>query len=141
MGEIAQGHAAAAREALGEFEAVARGVVDIETKKGDSDPSYRVRPEIVLLEARSLVAEQEKDLADAEKLLRQAVTLDEMLPTAFGPPTIDKPTRELLGEFLLRCGRSDEAREEFEKALARTPGRRLAERGFGAASAGVRNSA
>jgi tetratricopeptide (TPR) repeat protein len=137
MGEIAQGHVAAAREALGELETVAREVVDIETKRGDSDPSYRVRPEIVLLEARGLVAEQEKDLAGAEKLLRQAVALEEMLPIAFGPPTIDKPTRELLGEFLLRCGRSDEAREDFAKALARTPGRRLAERGFGAASAGV----
>jgi tetratricopeptide (TPR) repeat protein len=134
MGEIAQGHVAAAREALGEVETAAREVVDIETKRADSDPSYRVRPEIFRLEARGLLAEQESDLAGAEKLLREAVALEQTLPIAFGPPTIDKPTHELLGEFLLRQGRPVDAREEFEKALARTPGRRPAERGFAAAS-------
>ena len=60
--------------------------------------------------------------------------IEEKLPISFGPPTIDKPTHELLGEFLLRHGRKDDAYTEFEKALARTPGRRLAEQGFEAAS-------
>ncbi len=137
MGEIMQGHPAAARQAMGELEAVGQEVADIETKSGGSDPSYRIRPEIFLLEARALLAEQEGDLAGAERLLRQAVGLEEKLPIAFGPPTIDKPTHELLGEFLLRHGRKDEAHAEFEKALARTPGRRLAEQGFEAASAGA----
>lgn len=137
MGEIEQGHVAAARVALGKLEAVAREVVDIETKRGDSDPSYRVRAEVFVLEVRGLLGEQDKDLAGAEKLLREAVALEETLPIAFGPPAIDKPTHELLGEFLLRHERADEAQEEFKKALAHTPGRRLAERGFGAASAGV----
>ncbi len=135
MTEIMQRHGAAAREALAELEAVGREVADIETKRGASDPSYRVRPEIFLLEARGLLAEQEGDLAGAERLLRQAVDLEEKLPMAFGPPTIDKPTHELLGEFLLRRGRKDEAHAEFEKALASTPGRRLAEQGFESTSA------
>ncbi|HEY2676354.1 MAG TPA: hypothetical protein VGI65_05245 [Steroidobacteraceae bacterium] len=121
MGEIAQGHTAAAHEALHDLEGVGREV---------TDPTYRVRPQILLLEARGLMAESEKDLAGAEALLRQAVTLDETLPIAFGPPTIDKPTHELLGEFLLRHGRKNEAHEEFEKALALTPGRRAAELGL-----------
>ncbi len=137
MGEIEQGHVAAARAALSELEAAAREVVDIETKGSDSDPSYRVRAEIFVLEVRGLLAEQKKDLAGAEKLLREAVALEETLPIAFGPPAIDKPTHELLGELLFRHGRADEAQKEFAKALARTPGRRLAERGFGAASAGA----
>jgi tetratricopeptide (TPR) repeat protein len=130
MSEIMQGHRAAARQALGELESVGREVADIETKRGAPDPSYRVRPEIFLLEAQALLAEQEGDLAGGERLLRQAVGLEEKLPIAFGPPTIDKPTHELLGEFLLRRGRKDEAHAEFEKALARTPGRRLAAQGF-----------
>jgi tetratricopeptide (TPR) repeat protein len=137
MGEIMQRHPAAARQALGELEVVGQEVADIETKRGGSDPSYRVRPEIFLLEARALLAEQEGDLAGAERLLRQAVGLEEKLPIAFGPPTIDKPTHELLGEFLLRHGRKDEAHAEFERALALTPGRRLAEQGFEASSAGA----
>lgn len=125
LGEIAQKHSDAARQALADLETVAREVKDIETKRGDADPTYRVRPDILLLEARGLKAEQDNDLAGAEKLLREAISMEETLPIAFGPPTIDKPSRELMGEFLLRRGRQKEARAEFEKALARTPGRRL----------------
>ena len=136
LGEIMQGRRDAARQALAELAAVGHEVADIKTKSNDPDPSYRVRPEIFLLEARALLAEQEGDFAGAEKLLRQAVGLEEKLPIAFGPPTIDKPTHELLGEFLLRRGRKDEAHGEFEKALALTPGRRLAEQGLNTTSAG-----
>lgn len=134
MSEIMQRHSAPARLALAELEVIGREVIEIETKRGDSDPSYRVRPEILLLEARGLLAELEGDLAGAERLLRQAIGLEEKLPIAFGPPIIDKPTHELLGEFLLRRNRKDEARSEFAKALARTPGRRLARQGFEASS-------
>lgn len=136
LGEVARGRAAEAQQALGELETIGREVADIETKRANPDPSYRVRPAIFLLEAQALLAEREGKLAAAEKLLGQAVGLEETLPIAFGPPTIDKPTHELLGEFLLRHGRKDEARAEFEKALARTPGRSLAAQGFSAASAG-----
>jgi tetratricopeptide (TPR) repeat protein len=133
LGELARGRTAEARQALSELEAVGREVSDSETKSANPDPSYRLRPGVLLLEARALLAEHEGDLPGAEKLLRQAVTLEETLPIDFGPPTIDKPTHELLGEFLLRRGRKDEARAEFEKALGRTPGRRLAMQGSAAA--------
>lgn len=136
MGEIMQGHREAARQALTELEAVGREVAEIKKKSADPDPSYRVRPEILLLEIRGLLAEQEGDLAGAERLMLQAVALEDKLPIAFGPPTIDKPSHELLAEFLLRRGRKDEARTEFAKAVARTPGRRLTEQGFAATSAG-----
>jgi tetratricopeptide (TPR) repeat protein len=130
MSEIMQRHGPAAREALVVLTNVAREVIDIETKRGDPDLTYRVRPEIFLLEARGLLAEMDGDFAGAEKLLRQAAGLEEKLPIAFGPPTIDKPTHELLGEFLVRRGRKEEAHSEFERALASTPGRRLAEQGL-----------
>jgi tetratricopeptide (TPR) repeat protein len=136
LGEIMQGHREAARQALAELETVGREVADIKTKSGDPDPSYRVRPEIILLEARALLAEQEGDFAGAERLMIQASGLEDKLPVAFGPPTIDKPSHELLGEFLLRRNRKDEAHAEFEKAVARTPGRRLIEQGLVATSAG-----
>ncbi|HEV8137258.1 MAG TPA: hypothetical protein VGP85_21455 [Pyrinomonadaceae bacterium] len=125
MNQVLQKNVVAARQSLTELEATAREAKDVLTKASDSDPTYRVRPDIVLLEARALIAEQDNGLAGAEKLLRQAVALEETLPIAFGPPTIDKPTYELLGEFLLRRGRKDESRAAFQRALARTPGRRL----------------
>jgi len=109
MGEIVQGRRDAARQALAELEVVGHQVADIKTKSADPDPSYRVRPEIFLLEVRALLAEQEGDFAGAERLMLQAVSLEDRLPIAFGPPTIDKPSHELLGEFLLRRGRKDEA--------------------------------
>jgi predicted Zn-dependent protease len=133
--EIALGRAAEARQALGELEAAGREVAEIETKQANPDPSYRIRPAILLLEARALLLEHVGDLAGSERSLREAVDLEEKLPIAFGPPTIDKPTHELLGEFLLRHNRKAEARSEFRKALARTPGRRLAQVGFAAAGA------
>ena len=134
--EIAQGHTAAAHDALVELKSVSHSVVGLETKRGDPDPTYRVRPEILLDEAQGLMAEQENHLAAAEQLLRAAVALEAALPIAFGPPTIDQPPQELLGAFLLRHGRRTEARAEFEKALAAAPGRRLAEKGLEAASNG-----
>ena len=133
LGETARGRTAEARQALSELEALGRKIAESETKLANPDPSYRLRPGVLLLEARALLAEHEGDLPGAEKLLRQAVTVEETLPIDFGPPTIDKPTHELLGEFLLRRGRKGEARAEFEKALARTPGRRLATQGSAAA--------
>lgn len=130
LGEIMQGHRDVARQALAELESVGHEVTAIKIKSADPDPSYRVRPEIFLFEARALLAEQDGDFAGAERLLLQAVGLEDKLPIAFGPPTIDKPSHELLGEFLLRRARKDEAHVEFEKAVARTPGRRLTEQGF-----------
>ncbi len=129
LGEIAGGEVPAARQALTELEAAARAVSDIETKNANPDPTYRLRPDIFLLQAKGLLAEKEGDLAAAERFLLEAVAIEEKLPVAFGPPTIDKPTHELLAEFLLRRDRKEEAQAEFEKAIARTPGRRLAVQG------------
>lgn len=140
LSEITQGRREAARQALVELETVGREVTEIKIKSGDPDPSYRVRPEIFLLQARALLAEQEQDFAAAERLMVQAVALEDKLPIAFGPPTIDKPSHELLGEFLVRRGRKEEARTAFEKAVARTPGRRLSEQGLAATVASLGNA-
>ncbi len=134
LNEIRQGHRAEAVAALADLESVGQQIVDIEKKKDDPDPSYRVRPEITRLEAKAMLAEFDGDLTEAEHLLNQAVALEETLPIAFGPPVIDKPTHELLGEFLLQRGRKSEAKDAFKKAVARTPGRRLAVQGLAASS-------
>jgi len=134
LDEIRQGHRDEAALALKELNAAATQLIDFEAKGSDPDPSYRTRPEIIRLEAQGLLAEFDKDFAGAETLLSKAVGLEEKLPTAFGPPMIDKPTHELFGEFLLRRGRNTEARKQFEKAIAQTPGRRLAEQSLKASA-------
>lgn len=132
--ELRQGRRAEAAQALTDLEPAAKAVVDLETKAADPDPTFRVRPQILLLEARALLAELDGDQGKAEAGLIQAVELEEKLPMAFGPPMIDKPTHELYGEFLLRRGRKQDAIVEYKKALARTPGRRLTERGLAESS-------
>jgi len=59
-------------------------------------------------------------------VLRAAATTEENLPFEFGPPFIEKPSYELMGEVLLRMNNAKDARAAFEKALARTPGRTTA---------------
>jgi len=135
LAAISGGEPGETRLAMADLETVGREVVAIEVAKNDPDPTYRVRPEIFRLEAEGLLAERRSDFTGAEKLLRQAVALEDSLPVAFGPPTIDLPSRELLAAFLLRRGRQTEARAEFERALALAPGRRPALQGLAAATA------
>jgi tetratricopeptide (TPR) repeat protein len=135
--QIALDRKAEARNAVDRLEAISREVIELATRQARPDPTDRVRPEIVLLEARGLLAELEGDVPGAEKLLRQAIALEETIPIAFGPPTVDKPSHELLGQFLLRHGEAGAAHAEFEKALARTPGRRLARKGLEVSSIGL----
>lgn len=122
--------ATVASRAMAALESVAQEVTDIETKRADPDPTYRVRPAILTIQAQGLLAELKGDVVGAERHLQDALEREESLPIAFGPPTIDKPSHELLGEFYLRHGRPAEARTAFTRALTRTPGRRLAAQGM-----------
>ena len=63
-------------------------------------------------------------------ILRAAATAEDALPFEFGPPRIVKPTHELLGEELLKAGRTAEAHAAFTRASERTPGRSLVTRGL-----------
>jgi len=45
------------------------------------------------------------------------------MPVEFGPPFIDKPAGELLGDVLLALGQKAEAKMAYESALERAPNR------------------
>lgn len=53
--------AAGARQALQRLQVAAREVVAFETRRGDSDPTYRVRPGIFVLQIQGLLAESRCD--------------------------------------------------------------------------------
>ena len=55
--------------------------------------------------------------------LQEIAIAEEKLPIEFGPPAVDKPSHELLGEALLAANRPREALAAFEKSLARAPER------------------
>jgi tetratricopeptide (TPR) repeat protein len=61
----------------------------------------------------------------AVQLMEAATEEEESMSLEFGPPIPVKPSHELFGEILLELNRPQEAREHFELALARAPGRVL----------------
>lgn len=71
------------------------------------------------LRAMLMLADGRRD--EAVALLIASAELEEGIPFEFGPPFIDKPTRELLGEVLLELDRPAEARPAFEAALRQAP--------------------
>jgi tetratricopeptide (TPR) repeat protein len=80
---------------------------------------------ILARELAALLLFDEGNAEEALTLLKEAATTEEGLPFAFGPPTVVKPSHELLGEMLMAVGRPAEAQKEFDKALQRAPRRTL----------------
>jgi tetratricopeptide (TPR) repeat protein len=93
--------------------------------------------DILQMELEALLHARRDEIAAAIELAREAAEREASMPFEFGPPHIDKPTYELLGELLLEAGRAEEAQEAFEAALARTPGRVAALEGLAAAQAEI----
>jgi tetratricopeptide (TPR) repeat protein len=85
--------------------------------------SYAGRAAILQQELQAMIAAAEGRRDEAIALLRKAAEAESAMPFEYGPPFIDKPTEELLGEVLLEAQRPKDAREAFERALVRTPQR------------------
>jgi tetratricopeptide (TPR) repeat protein len=99
------------------------------------DPGALGRVRILHDEIVALLKHKSGATADAIALLRSAAALEDTLPFEFGPPFIDKPAYELLGELLLEANQPKDARAAFEKALSRTPERTQALTGLMKAAA------
>ncbi|HSU81839.1 MAG TPA: hypothetical protein VLR69_05425 [Thermoanaerobaculia bacterium] len=92
-------------------------------KERKTNPIDRQRAEIAVrqIEALEKIREGKKDEGIA--ILRQAAEAESAMALEFGPPAIEKPTAELLGDELLALGRAAEAEQAYRSALARAPGR------------------
>jgi tetratricopeptide (TPR) repeat protein len=86
------------------------------------DPSRRV-PEIQKAQIEALILSAEGHNDQAIPAMQQAVAAGKDLPYAFGPPSPEKPSDELLGELLLKANKAPQAREAFEASLKRAPRR------------------
>ena len=76
-------------------------------------------------ELQALILFAEGRTAEALALLAEATTAEEARPLEYGPPSVVKPSHELMGEMLLALDRPAEARVQFTKALERAPRRTL----------------
>lgn len=68
------------------------------------------------------------------QVLRKAAEAETALPPPFGPPVLQKPSYELLGDELLTMGRKEDAAAAYKRALSAAPNRRLSTLGLQAAS-------
>jgi tetratricopeptide (TPR) repeat protein len=75
------------------------------------------------LQLAALSQVEEKNFSKAGDLMEQAIALENTLPPPSGPPVLIKPSHERYGEILLRAGRHNEARRQFEQALFWHPNR------------------
>jgi predicted Zn-dependent protease len=87
------------------------------------NPAMTGRIGILEQQLGGLIELAEGRTAKAIETLRAAADAEGKLPFDFGPPMIEKPSHELLGEALLSTGNAKDAREAFEQALARAPER------------------
>jgi len=80
--------------------------------------------DIQIMQIESLLLIENGEHEEGLALIEKAVIAESELPVSFGPPTIVKPSYELLGDVLTELGRNNEAIDAYEKQLERTPERR-----------------
>jgi tetratricopeptide (TPR) repeat protein len=89
-----------------------------------------VESKIRQTQLRALRASLENDKALAEKYFLESIELEESISYSYGPPSIQKPTRELYGDWLLIQNRNEEATIQYEITLKSAPKRLLAVKGI-----------
>ncbi len=92
--------------------------------------SFQTRARILEMQLEALIQAAGGRYEEALSVLSDASAMEEGLPLFFGPPFVEKPSRELLGEVMLEAGRAQEAATAFRAALERTPGRVSVVRGL-----------
>jgi tetratricopeptide (TPR) repeat protein len=106
-------------------------------RRGDIVASDLRVAEVMETQLASAVALARGEHAEALEGLGRAAAIEASLPLEYGPPSIPKPSHELLGEWLLTLDRPAEARAAFATTLERAPRRRLALEGLATATAAL----
>jgi tetratricopeptide (TPR) repeat protein len=119
-GDLTSLHAAAARLRERQKDLLA----EIEQKKENNyGDAGRRRAEVLVQQIDALERLREGKKDEGIALLRKAAEAESGMPLEFGPPVVEKPAFELLGDELLALGRHAEAEQAYQSALARAPGR------------------
>jgi hypothetical protein len=111
---------------------------------GRSDPGateFGRRVRTLGLELRGLERRAAGDDAGAVADLGRAAAAEDSMAFAFGPPFVDQPAHELLGEVLLATHHPSRAAEEFRRALRHAPRRTRSLLGLARASAAAGDTA
>jgi tetratricopeptide (TPR) repeat protein len=122
---LGRGDPAAAHDAFSRAESTAPRVRAWMAQLKMDMPAMTETVTITVDQLRAALLAAEGKPENAVRELQQTAAREDALPLEFGPPNIEKPTDEMLGELLLQLHRTTEAREAFHAALARNPGRKL----------------
>jgi tetratricopeptide (TPR) repeat protein len=107
----------------------------MEKQASSGSNAYRSKPiSVMAKEVASGIAHMEKNVAEAERLLKEATAIEATLDAPSGPPEPIKPSFELYGQFLMSQNRPKEAAAQFQQALLRMPNRRISTQGMSTAS-------
>jgi tetratricopeptide (TPR) repeat protein len=110
-------------------------------RQAPTDLLYLDRLSVMEQELQAMIAWAEEKPARAVEFADKASRLEGEMPFSFGPPFVDLPSAELLGELLLGAGRYDEAIEAYGIQLERTRRKALPLLGLGKAEQGSGNEA
>lgn len=99
-------------------------------------PLATKRQDIILAQAEGLdaLAAGKRDVGLAA--IRKAAEMERTMEVPFGPPIVEKPSFELLGDELAALGRQAEAAEAYASALKLAPRRKRSLAGYALASKG-----
>lgn len=103
-------------------------------RQAPADQLYLQRLAVMAEQLRSAHAHASGDISSALQHAREASRLEGLMPHSFGPPFVDWPAAQWLGELLLEQGMADAATEAFRLQLERSRGKRLAKQGLAAAA-------
>jgi tetratricopeptide (TPR) repeat protein len=106
-----------AAKSIAELQAIRKRLTDA----GETYPAKST--EILELEVAASVAASKGNHSDAIEMMTRATKIEEEMSPPSGPPSLIKPSHELLGEILLSANRPKDAAKQFETALLRQPNR------------------
>jgi tetratricopeptide (TPR) repeat protein len=89
-------------------------------EQAPTDQLYLDRLRVMDRELAAAVAMARGDVDAAILAAQEASRLEGAMPFSFGPPFVDLPAAEYLGELLLEAGRNEEAAEAFSLQLERS---------------------
>lgn len=110
-------------------------------EQAPTDLLYLGRLEVMERQIQAAVAWASGDAMQAVELAREASMLEGEMPFSVGPPYVDRPSAEYLGELLLLSENYAEAKVAFETQLERSRQRTNALRGLERAQLGLGDEA
>jgi tetratricopeptide (TPR) repeat protein len=129
----ARHHSAALKAAVARLHALQLDALGLAEQHHSTNPSQRIRAEVMVEQADALLLIADGKRDEAIAMLEKIAKSETSMPFEFGPPVVEKPTDEILGEELLAAGRPADAAAAYRAALERTPGRAVAVEGLGRA--------